>query len=65
MLAYRKAKENANFKGSPHRLIEELSAIRLAILLKAPRKKLKDDIKQYIALKKWTKISISLLRLWI
>ncbi|MGC9385090.1 MAG: IS1634 family transposase [Kosmotogaceae bacterium] len=45
MLAYRKAKENAGFKGSPHKLIEELSAIRLATLIESPSKKTKGRYK--------------------
>ncbi len=45
MLAYRKAKENAGFKGSPHKLIEELSAIRLATLIESPLKKTKGRYK--------------------
>ena len=45
MLAYRKAKENAGFKGSPHKLIEELSAIRLATLIESPSKKTKGQYK--------------------
>ena len=45
MLAYRKAKENANFKGSPHKLIEKLSAIRLATFIESPSQKTKGRYK--------------------
>ena len=36
MVAYRRAKENADFKGTPHNLIEKLSAIRLATFIESP-----------------------------
>jgi len=65
MLAYRKAKENANFKGSPHKLIEELSAIRLAAFIESPLQKTKGRYKTIYRLEEMDKISISLLRLWI
>jgi len=45
MLAYRKAKENANFKRAPHKLIEELSAIRLATFIESPSQKTKGRYK--------------------
>jgi len=45
MIAYRRAKENANFKGSPHKLIEELSAIRLATFIENPSQKTKGRYK--------------------
>jgi len=45
MVAYRRAKENANFKGSPHKLIEELSAIRLAAFIESPSQKTKGRYK--------------------
>ncbi|MEA1965197.1 MAG: IS1634 family transposase, partial [Candidatus Aerophobetes bacterium] len=45
MIAYKRAKENANFKGSPHKLIEKLSAIRLATLIERPSQKTKGRYK--------------------
>ncbi len=45
MVAYRRAKENANFKGSPHKLIKELSAIRLATFIENPSQKTKGRYK--------------------
>jgi transposase len=45
MVAYKSAKEKANFKGAPHRLIEELSAIRLAGFVERPPQKRKGRYK--------------------
>ena len=53
MTAYKRAKEKAAFKGSPHTLLEKLSAIRLATFIESPAKKLKVGTKQTIDLKKW------------
>ena len=39
MVAYKKAKEKAGFKGSPHSLLERLSAIRLATFIENPSQK--------------------------
>jgi len=45
MVAYRKAKEKANFKGSPITLLEQLSSIRLASLIEAPATKTRGQYK--------------------
>jgi transposase len=39
MVAYKKAREKARFKGSPHTLLEKLSAIRLATFIESPPQK--------------------------
>jgi hypothetical protein len=39
MMACKKARENAGYKGSPQRLFEQLSQIRLATFIEAPSKK--------------------------
>jgi len=39
MVAYKRAREKADYKGSPHRLLEQLDAIRLAAFIEAPEKK--------------------------
>ena len=39
MMAYKRAKERAGFTGSPHTLLEKLSAIRLATFIESPKKK--------------------------
>ena len=45
MVAYKRAKEKANFKGSPYTLLEKLSAIRLATFIESPRQKTKGKYK--------------------
>ncbi|MFQ5825439.1 MAG: IS1634 family transposase [bacterium] len=45
MVAYKKAKEKAKFKGCPNTLIEKLSSIRLATFIEAPPKKSKGQYK--------------------
>jgi len=45
MLAYKSARENTNFKESPHTLIEKLSAIRLATFIERPLQKTKGRYK--------------------
>jgi transposase len=45
MVAYKRAKEKANFKGSPLKLIEKLSAIRLATFIERPLQKSKGRYK--------------------
>lgn len=45
MIAYKKAKENANFHGCPNTLMEKLSSIRLATFIEAPPKKSKGQYK--------------------
>ncbi len=45
MVAYKRAKEKAGFKGSPHTLLEKLSAIRLATFLESPQQKIKGRYK--------------------
>lgn len=45
MVAYKRARERVDFKGSPHRLIEELCAIRLATFIEAPLKKSRGSYK--------------------
>ena len=39
MIAYKRAKERAGFTGSPHTLLEKLSAIRLATFIESPKTK--------------------------
>jgi transposase len=41
MVAYKKAKEQCGFNGSPHSLLEKLSAVRLATFIENPVKKSK------------------------
>ena len=45
MMAYKKAKEKTGFKGSPHTLLEKLSAIRLATFIESPETKSKGRYK--------------------
>ena len=45
MIAYKRAKEKVGFKGSPHTLLEKLSAIRLATFIESPVKKTKGRYK--------------------
>ncbi len=45
MVAYKMAKEKAGFKGSPHSLLEKLSAIRLATFIESPPQKTKGRYK--------------------
>ncbi len=45
MIAYKKAKEKCNFDGSPHTLLERLSAIRLATFVESPSEKTKGRYK--------------------
>jgi transposase len=45
MVAYKKAKENAHFKGSPNTLIEKLNNIRLATFIESPLQKSKGQYK--------------------
>lgn len=45
MVAYKRAKEKANFKGSLHTLMEKLSAIRLATFIERPLQKTKGRYK--------------------
>jgi len=45
MIAYRRAQENAHFKGSPHTLIEKLSRIRMATFIETQSKKTKGRYK--------------------
>ncbi|MBW1733605.1 MAG: hypothetical protein JRJ71_04315 [Deltaproteobacteria bacterium] len=39
MVAYKRARERAGFTGSPHTLLEKLSAIRLATFIESPKTK--------------------------
>jgi transposase len=45
MVIYKRAREKANFKGSPHGLFEKLSAIRLSTFIESPPKKTKGRYK--------------------
>lgn len=45
MVAYKKAREVAGFKGSIHNLLEKLSAIRLATFIESPSKKTRGKYK--------------------
>jgi transposase len=45
MVAYKRARERAGFTGSPHTLLEKLSAIRLATFIESPKKKTKGKYK--------------------
>lgn len=45
MVAYKRAKEKANFKGSVHTLLDKLSAIRLATFIESPLQKTKGRYK--------------------
>lgn len=45
MVIYKRAREKAHFKGSPHGLFEKLSAIRLATFIERPFKKTKGRYK--------------------
>lgn len=45
MVAYKKAKETCDFNGSPHTLLEKLSAVRLATFVESPSEKTKGRYK--------------------
>lgn len=45
MVAYKRAREKANFRGSVHSLLEKLSAIRLATFIESPPQKSKGKYK--------------------
>jgi transposase len=45
MVAYKQAKEQCRFKGSPHSLLEKLAAVRLATFIENPVKKSKGRYK--------------------
>jgi len=45
MVAYKRAKEKASFKGSVHTLLEKLSCIRLATFIEAPPQRTKGRYK--------------------
>ncbi len=45
MVAYKKAKETCDFNGSPHTLLEKLSAVRLATFVENPSEKTKGRYK--------------------
>jgi transposase len=45
MIAHKRAKEQVGFKGSPHTLLEKLSAIRLATFIESPLEKSKGRYK--------------------
>ena len=45
MVAYKRAREKLEFKGSPHTLLEKLSAIRLATFIESPPPKTKGRYK--------------------
>lgn len=45
MVACKRAREKVNYKGSPHRLLEQLNAIRLATFIEAPAKKSRGNYK--------------------
>ncbi len=45
MIAHKRAKESVGFKGSPHTLLEKLSAIRLATFIESPPQKTKGRYK--------------------
>ena len=45
MVLYKRAKEGAQFKGSPHRLLEMLSAVRLGTFVESPPQKSKGRYK--------------------
>jgi len=45
MVAYKRAREKAGLKGSPHSLLEKLSAIRLATFIESPPQKTKGRYK--------------------
>jgi transposase len=45
MVAYKRARERVGFTGSPHTLLEKLSAIRLATFIESPKKKTKGKYK--------------------
>lgn len=50
MTAYKRAKEKAGFRGSPHTLLEKLSAIRLATFIESPPQKTKGRYKAHYRL---------------
>jgi transposase len=45
MVAYKRAREKAEFQGSPHTLLEKLSAIRLGTFIESPKEKTKGPYK--------------------
>jgi transposase len=45
MVVYKRAKEGAQFEGSPHRLLEQLSAVRLGTFVESPPQKSKGRYK--------------------
>ena len=45
MIAYKRAREKGEFKGSPHTLLEKLSTIRLATFIESPTQKTKGQYK--------------------
>ena len=45
MVAYKRARGRADFQGSPHTLLEKLSAIRLATFIESPKEKAKGRYK--------------------
>ena len=45
MVAYKKTRERAEFTGSPHTLLERLSAVRLATFIESPKTKTKGRYK--------------------
>ena len=45
MMIYKRARERADFKGSPHNLLEKLSAIRLSTFIESPPQKTKGRYK--------------------
>lgn len=50
MIACKRAKENVGFRGSPHTLLEKLSAIRLATFIESPQEKTKGRYKAHYRL---------------
>jgi len=50
MIACKRAKENVGFRGSPHTLLEKLSAIRLATFIESPPQKTKGRYKAHYRL---------------
>ena len=50
MIAYKRAKEKVGFRGSPHTLLEKLSAIRLATFIESPPQKTKGRYKAHYRL---------------
>jgi len=50
MITYKRAKEKVGFQGSPHTLLEKLSAIRLATFIESPPQKTKGRYKAHYRL---------------